>query len=99
MACWAENSQDLEVNSFVCFLWRTGFRDYRPEQVSMLARAIKHFYPYKHRFICVSAVLEGFSDAVEVLRMPKASERVAHVGAPQVRQCPYRTRRLWGFAE
>jgi len=65
----------------------------------MLARAIKHFYPYPHRFICVSDTLEGFSDEVEVLPMPKSVERVAHLEAPQGKQFPSSYRRLWCFSE
>jgi hypothetical protein len=65
----------------------------------MLARAVKHFYPYPHRFICVTDIQEGFSAEVEVLPMPKAAERVGSLEAPQGPQFPSSYRRLWCFSE
>lgn len=85
--------------SFVTFLWRTGFRDYRPEQVNMLARAVKHFYPHPHRFICVSDDTQGFSADVEVIPMPRGAKRVASLEAPQGKQFPSSYRRLWCFSK
>ena len=85
--------------SFVCFLWNDGFRNYKAEQINMLARAVARFYQYPHRFICVTDVTRGFSPEVEVLPIPKAAQSVASLEAPQGKNFPSSYRRLWCFSQ
>ena len=87
------------IRSYVTFLWRTGFRDYRPEHVNILAHAVRHFDKEPHRFICITDEKGDFSPAVEVMPMPKAAKALSHLQAPQGRDFPACYRRLWCFSE
>jgi len=85
--------------TFVSFLWTTGYRNYTPAQVNMQARAIKYLCRFPHRYVCVSDRLEGFSDDVEVMAMPKGARSVEALQAPQGKQFPASYRRLWLFSQ
>lgn len=86
------------MRSYVCFLWNTGFRDYRPEHVNTLAHATRHFDPEPHRFICITDDKGPFSTAVEVMPMPASAKGLARLQAPQGKDFPSSYRRLWCFS-
>ena len=70
------------MNNIVVFHWNTGFREYLPEHVNLLAHAIKYFYPVPHKFYCISDETEGFSDLVTVIPMPDEAKRMGKLKAP-----------------
>lgn len=87
------------MRSYVCFLWRNGFRSYKPEHVNILANAIGYFDRDPHKFICVTDETEGFSPAVTVMPMPSAAKALGHLQAPQGKDFPASYRRMWCFSE
>jgi hypothetical protein len=87
------------VRSYVCFLWNTGYRHYTPEHVNILAHALKFWDAEPHRFICVTNTKGAFSSEVEVIKTPKAAERLGSIEAPQGKSFPSSYRRLWCFSE
>ena len=86
------------MRSYVCFLWRTGFREYLPEHVNALAHAVQHFDPDPHRFICITDDKGEFSPAVEIFAMPPAAKALGKLQAPQGKGFPASYRRLWCFS-
>lgn len=87
------------MNSFVCFLWNTGYREYTAEHVNILALAIQRFYKEPHRFICVTDKTKGFCSAVEVLPIPAAANALAKIPSPHGKDFPSSYRRMWCFSE
>lgn len=87
------------MRAYVTFLWRTGFRNYKPEHVNILAHAVRYFDADPHRFICITDEKEGFSDAVTVMPMPAAAKALGHLQAPQGKDFPSSYRRMWCFSE
>lgn len=94
-----DDATPVPAISFVCFLWNTGFRNYRPEHVNMLANAVHRFHPEPHRFICVADSDEGFADNVEVILTPRAAKKLTQYTAPQGNDFPSCYRRLWCFSD
>lgn len=86
------------MKSIVCFLWG-GNRDFRPEHVNVLANMVARHLPEPHRFICITSATKGFSDRVEVLSTPPASEALGHLRTPERAHFPSCYRRLWMFSE
>lgn len=85
------------MDSVVCYLWK-GPRAFLPAYVNTLQRMVRHYLPDPHRFICVTDYTEGFSKDVEVLPMPAAAQKVAHLRTPEREDFPSSYRRLWTFS-
>lgn len=83
----------------VCFQWNSGYREYLPEYVNVLARAYKRNLSIPHRFICVTEETQGFSSDVEVLKLPEAAMQAAGMASPEGPRFPSSYRRLWAFSE
>ena len=88
----------MALRAYVTFLWNTGFRNYLPEHVDILAAACKHWDP-EAQFICITETKKPFSSLVTVVPMPKAAQRVGHIPAPQGDRFPSSYRRLWCFSK
>lgn len=83
----------------VCFQWRTGFRDYLPEYVNILARSVKRHLPIPHKFFCVTDETQGFSSDVEVIETPARARELGQMASPEGPRFPSSYRRLWAFSE
>ena len=88
-----------ESRTFLCFHWNNGFRDYRPEHVNILARAILAKCPFPHRFVCITEETDGFSSDVEVMPLPKEAEAVARIKSVEGDRFPSSYRRLWALSD
>lgn len=89
----------MESLSVCVYQWNTGYRDYRPEYVNVLARMVKRHLPMPHRFICVTDETKGFSADVEVMATPEAARTAGKVLSPEGPRFPSSYRRLWTFSE
>lgn len=85
--------------SVVCFQWNTGFRQYLPEYVNVLARGYKRNLSMPHRFVCVTEETNGFSSDVEVFPLPPEALEAARLASPEGPRFPASYRRLWAFSE
>ena len=88
-----------ESISVVTFLWNDGFREYLPAHVNKLAKMIKMYLPIPHRFICVTDETKGFSENVELFKLPADAEWVTTLGPPGKKHLPSSYRRLWLFSK
>ena len=88
-----------ESRTFVCFQWNNGFRDYRPEHVNMLARAIRAKCSFSHRFVCVTEETDGFCDEVDVMPLPEEARAIASLKSIEGDRFPSSYRRLWVLSE
>lgn len=88
-----------EALSVVCFQWNNGFRDYAPRYVNVLARAFKRNISIPHRFICITDEVHGFSDDVELIRLPDEARKVASIPSPEGPRFPASFRRLWALSQ
>lgn len=85
--------------SIVCWLWHVPkFRDYRPEHVNVLRRAIARHLTTPHRFICIADSAEDFDPEVEVLITPPAAAEVGRLKSIEGDRFPSCFRRLWTFS-
>jgi hypothetical protein len=82
----------------VCFLWCDGSRDYRPEHVDVLARAVRRNLPVEHEFVCITDE-KGFFSGVRVIAPPDTSRRLAGIKTPEGGAFPSSYRRLWLFSD
>lgn len=83
----------------VCFQWNNGYREYLPEYVNILARAVKRHLPIPHRFFCVTDETKGFSADVEVIETPEKAREFGRMPSPEGPRFPSSYRRLWAFSE
>lgn len=85
--------------SVVVFQWNDGSRDYTPERVNQLAKLVKKHLPIRHRFVCVTDERDGFSDDVDVVKLPDEAREAAAMRTPERPNYPSSYRRLWAFSE
>jgi hypothetical protein len=82
-----------------CFQWNSGYREYKPEYVNILARGYKRNLSIPHRFVCVTEETKGFSRDVEVFPLPPEALEAARLASPEGPRFPASYRRLWAFSE
>lgn len=83
----------------VCFQWNSGYRDYKPEYVNILARGVQRHLPIPHKFFCVTEETNGFSSDVTVIPTPDLAREVGKIPSPEGPKFPSSYRRLWAFSE
>lgn len=83
----------------VCFQWNTGFREYLPEHVNVLAGSVRRNLPLEHRFYCITDETEGFSEDVTVLPLPEEARPLCSLKNPCGDRFPSSYRRLWLFSK
>lgn len=86
----------MPSDSVVTYLF-PGPRDYAPEHVNVLQRAVARHLSRPHRFICVTDGFERsrFSADVEVYETPPAAMAVGRLPSPEGERWPSSYRRLW----
>lgn len=84
--------------TYVAFLWNDQGRDYLPEHVNILARAITETSG-PSRIVCITSETEGFCDLVEVMPVPEAALALSDYQTPEGEGFPSCYRRLWLFSE
>jgi hypothetical protein len=96
-----ESIQDESI-SVVCFLWDDGVRNYLPEHVNQLAIMVHKHLAVPHRFICITDEEDGFSDDVELFKLPEDARWTLGLLNPtgsKKGHLPSSYRRLWLFSE
>jgi hypothetical protein len=89
-----------EQNSIVCFLWNDGStKTYLPKHVNRLADIVEAHMSIPYRFICVTDETEGFSDKVELFKLPESVAWIKDVRTPEKPRLPSSYRRLWLFSK
>lgn len=89
-----------EQNSIVCFLWHTeNDREYTAKHVNYFADMVSKNMSLPYRFICVTDDTEGFSDKVELFKLPESASWIKDVKTPEKQHLPSSYRRLWLFSE
>ncbi len=89
----------METIAIVCFQWRNGYREYKPEYVNILERMVSRNLSIPYRFICISDETEGFSDNVEVMPLPGKAREIADIKTIEGPKYPSCHRRLWLFSK
>jgi len=102
MSTSEERERNAETVSIVCFLWNDGIRNYLPDHVNRLAEMIVKHMDRPHRFICITDEEDGFSDAVELFKLPDNARWTLGLLNPtgsKKGRLPSSYRRLWLFSE
>ena len=87
------------MNSVVCFLWNNGFREYKPEHVNILYRAVRKHCKEKYRFICITDEKHSFDKGIEIIPLPDSAKLASKIPSPEGPRFPSSYRRLWAFSE
>jgi len=93
-----------ESLSVVCYFWKErGYsepRGFESSHVNALANGVAANLAHPHRFICITDETEGFSENVELMRLPEEAREAANVPTAQGHtRFPSCYRRLWTFSE
>lgn len=83
----------------VVYQWNNGFREYLPEHVNSLARAVKRNLSIPHRFFCITEETEGFSSDVKIVPLPDEAREAAQMPSQEGPRFPASYRRLWTLSE
>lgn len=84
----------------VCtWIWNSGFREYLPEHVRVLAAMVKRHLARPHRFVCITDEQGDFGPDVEVMATPPEARALGELKTPEGARFPSCYRRLWMFSE